>query len=231
VSESGSFDKGIPAWLFPVFVAGIAVTIVAGFYLGGPGLGMAVGALDAATVVVLAVREPPLHPIAPATPRDSRRHVLVVLERPLGDDVAASEAVARAIRLEGLRPDEPGTEPDVRLIFPCRAGFLDRWASDLDRSRHRAQRELVLSAAALATAGVEASAKAGDEDVVQMVEDELRTFPATEVLYVGGGEEATAQALDERLLVPFRRLAGTAGQGGGALEQQRVDEGLRQISP
>ncbi|HYC81609.1 MAG TPA: hypothetical protein VEB65_07465 [Solirubrobacterales bacterium] len=226
-SNSGS--KAIPAWLLPVIIAGIAVSIVGGFYLGGPGLGMAVGALDAATVVVLAVREPPLGPIAPAAPHDSRRHVLVVLERPLGDDVAASESVARAIRLEGLRPDEPGTAPDVRLLVPCRTRFLDRWASDLDRSRHRAQRDLVLSAAALAAAGVEASARAGDEDVVQMVEDELRTFPATEVLYVGAADGATARALDERLLVPFRRLA--AGQGGGALEQERVDEGLRQISP
>src|SRR6185436_2062994 len=91
---------------------------------------------------------------------------------------------------------------------PCRTRFLDRWASDLDRSRHRAQRDLVLSAATLATAGVEASARAGDEDVVQMVEDELRTFPATEVLYVGAeGESGPARALDERLLVPFRRLA------------------------
>jgi hypothetical protein len=208
MSESGSFKKGIPAWLLPVIIAGIAVSIVAGFYLGGPGLGMAVGALDAATVVVLAVREPPLGPIAPAAPRDSRRHVLVVLERPLGDDVAASEAVARAIRLEGLRPDEPGTEPEVRLLVPCRAGFLDRWASDLDRSRHRAQRDLVLSAAALAAAGIEASARTGDENVVQMVEDELRTFPATEVLFVGAEHEnGTARALDERLLVPFRLLA------------------------
>ena len=207
VSESGSFEKGIPAWLLPVIIAGIAVSIVGGFYLGGPGLGMAVGALDAATVVVLAVREPPLGPIAPALPQDARRHVLVVLERPLGDDVAASESVARAIRLEGLRPDEPGCEPDVRLIVPCRTRFLDRWASDLDRSRHRAQRDLVLSAAALAAAGVEASARAGDEDVVQLVEDELRTFRATEVLYVGAAEDAAARALDERLLVPFRTLA------------------------
>jgi hypothetical protein len=208
MSESGSFDKGIPAWLLPVIIAVIAVSIVGGFYLGGPGLGMAVGALDAATIVVMAVREPPLGPIAPATPRDCRRHVLVVLERPLEDDAAASEAVARAVRLEGLRPDEPGTEPDVRLLVPCRARFLDRWASDLDRSRHRAQRDLVLSAAALAAAGVEASARAGDEDVVQMVEDELRTFPATEVLYVGAeGGGGPAQALDERLLVPMRVLA------------------------
>jgi hypothetical protein len=212
-------DSGIPAWLLPVIVSGIAVSIVGGFYVGGPGVGMAVGALDAATIVVMAVRERPFGPIVPALPRDSRRHVLVVLERPLGDDPAATEAVARAVREEGLRHDEPGTAPDVRLLAPCRTGFLDRWASDLGRAREGAQRDLVLSAAALAAAGVEASARAGDEDVVQMVEDELRTFPATEVVHVGGSDRAGDEAgrsLDERLLVPFRRLEVAATRGDRA---------------
>ncbi|HEY2716325.1 MAG TPA: hypothetical protein VGI73_08910 [Solirubrobacterales bacterium] len=205
----------IPAWLLPVFVSAIAVSIVGGFYVGGPGVGMATAAFDAATIVVLAVRERPYGPIVPATPRDGRRHVLVVLERPLGDDPAAA-AVARAVLVEGLRPDAPGTVPDVRLLAPCRASFLDRWASDVRRAREAAQRDLVLSAAALAAAGVEASARPGDEDLVQMVEDELRTFPATEVLYVGSeagrGEEAP-QALDRRLLVPFRVLGADAAAG------------------
>jgi hypothetical protein len=202
-------DSGIPAWLLPVIVSAIALSIVGGFYVGGPGVGMAIAALDAATIVVVAVHEKPFGPIVPALPRDSKRHVLVVLERPLGDDAAATDALARAIREEGLRRDEPGAAPDVLLLAPCRAGFLDRWASDVSRAREGAQRNLVLSAAALATAGVEASARAGDEDVVQMVEDELRTFPATEVVYLGAGDRAGDQAeraLDERLLVPFRRL-------------------------
>lgn len=44
-----------------------------------------------------------------------------------------------------------------------------------------------------------------------MVEDELRTFPATEVLYVGARDESgPARALDERLLVPFRFFAAPA---------------------
>lgn len=216
----------IPAWLLPVFVSAIAISIVGGFYVGGPGVGMATAAFDAAVIVVLAVRERPFGPIVPATPRDRRRHVLVVLERALGDDPSAAETVARAVREEGLRRDEPGVAPDVRLLAPCRIGFLDRWACDVSRSREAAQRDLVLSAAALAAAGVEASARAGDEDLVQMVEDELRTFPATEVLYVGdegGAERGAPRALDERLLVPFRFLgAGAAADGHRADAEERA---------
>jgi hypothetical protein len=217
----------IPAWLLPVIVSGIAISIVGGFYVGGPGVGMATAAFDAAVIVVLAVRERPFGPIVPATPRDDRRHVLVVLARPLGEDPAAAAHVAGAVREEGLRPDAPGTAPDVRLLAPCRAGFLDRWASDVSRARAAAQRDLVLSAAALAAAGVEASARAGDEDLVQMVEDELRTFPATEVLYLGGeggGERDASRALDERLLVPFRCLdaGAAAGLRAGAEERSPV---------
>jgi hypothetical protein len=200
-------QRVIPAWVLPVIVAAIAFSIIGGFYVGGPGVGMATAAFDAATIIVLAVREKPFGPIVPATPGDARRHVLIVLERPLGDDAAAAGAVARAVREEGLRPDEPGTVPDVRLLAPCRARFLDRWACDVGPARAGAQRDLVLSAAALAAAGVEASARAGDEDLVQIVEDELRTFPATEVLYVGapgGADSGAPSELDERLLAPFR---------------------------
>jgi hypothetical protein len=73
-------DQGIAAWKFPLIVKAIAVSIVGGFYLGGPGLGMAVGALAASAIVVMAVRRPPLYPIVPAPVRDLREHLLVVVE-------------------------------------------------------------------------------------------------------------------------------------------------------
>lgn len=43
----------------PPLIAVIAVAIIGGFYLGGPGLGMAVGALAAGSIVVVAIRNPP----------------------------------------------------------------------------------------------------------------------------------------------------------------------------
>jgi len=42
----------LAAWKLPLIVAAIAVVIVGGFYLGGPGLGMAAGALAATSIVV-----------------------------------------------------------------------------------------------------------------------------------------------------------------------------------
>ena len=69
----------------------------------------------------------------------------------------------------------------------------------------------MLSAASLAKAGVAATARVGDEDVVQAVEDELRTFPATEVILVTGALDcdianAAASELESRLQVEFHHL-------------------------
>lgn len=207
VSEEPNLEgPALAAWKLPVIVGAIAVAIVGGFYLGGPGLGMAVGALAAATIVVMAVRKPPLRVIAPPAPGDLRRHVLVVLCAPL-EQPAMIETVASALRPGGADL----TEPDIRLLAPTDSGFLDRWSGDLGPGRERAQRSLVLSAAALAGAGISAGARLGDEKIVQAVEDELRTFPATEVLLVEkaeGGAPRPAELADlrSRLSVSLRLL-------------------------
>jgi hypothetical protein len=180
-------DEGVAAWKFPLIVSAIAISIVGGFYLGGPGLGMAVGALAAATIVVEAVRHPPRRPISPPSAPDSRRHVLVVVDSPL-----EGPAVDRLSELV-CDPTEL-VAPEVLLLAPSRHRFLDRWASDLDPGRHAAQRNLVISAASLAAAGVAANARVGDEDLVQMVEDELRTFPATDVVLVTEDRRRVAAA-------------------------------------
>ncbi len=98
----------------------------------------------------------------------------------------------------------------VMVLAPARIGFLDRWASDVETARRDAQQRLVISVASLAAAGVEAEARVGDEDVVQAVEDQLGSFPASEVILVSaGGEEdkaaaAAASELRARLKVGFR---------------------------
>jgi len=194
-------DQGIAAWKLPLIVKGIAVSIVGGFYLGGPGLGMAVGALAAATIVVMAVRKPPLRPIVPAPAPDLREHLLVVVDQPL-EDGAAIERIAAA-----SQPSDPGEpEPEVLVLAPTQNRFLDRWASDTRPGRERAQRSLVLSLASLAQAGVAATARVGDEDVVQTVTDQLREYPATEVFFVADPGARTSAAVEElrsRLHAPF----------------------------
>lgn len=216
-----SDQPALAAWKLPPIVAAIATSIVGGFYLGGPGLGMAVGALAAATILVLAARKPPLGPIVAPAANDLRRHVLVVLEAPL-----QSPAEIRAVVAATGAGAADVFEPDVLLLAPCAGRLLDRWTSDVGPARERAQRSLVLSAAALAGAGIAAAARAGDEDLVQAVEDVLRRFPATEVALAGGedprryAEDRRIQELRSRLQVPLRVLGGVEPDRARSLEWQ-----------
>jgi hypothetical protein len=196
-------DQGLAAWKPPLIIAAISVSIIGGFYLGGPGLGMAVGALAASAIVAMAIRHPPLRPIVPAQAADLREHLLVVIDEPL-EDATAVETIADA-----SAPADPAhPEAEVRVVAPTRNRFLDRWASDTRPGRDRAQRSLVLSLASLAQAGVAATAKIGDEDIVQTITDQLREYPATEVFLVTGAAESDASAaavaeLRSRLHAPF----------------------------
>ena len=128
-----SGEPALAAWMLPPIVAAIAVSIVAGFYLGGPGLGLAVGFLAAATIVVMAIRKPPLGAIAPPLAGDLRRHLLVVLAAPLADP-AAIEAVLGAVRAGAGE----ALAPEVLLLAPCHARFLERWTSYLEPGRPNA---------------------------------------------------------------------------------------------
>jgi hypothetical protein len=205
-SEVVAARPHLAAWKLPPIVAGIALPIIGGFYIGGPGLGMAVGALAAATIIVLAVRKPPLQAIVPLRAADLRAHILVVLGGPLDDSPAAASLVTH-LRQAGA---DRGASPEVVLLTPCRQRFLDRWTSDVGPGQHRAQLSLVHAVATLATAGIEANARVGDENVVQAVEDELRSFPATEVALVSDGrgeqDQTAAQALIDRLQVPLHQF-------------------------
>jgi hypothetical protein len=206
--KARSPDKpALAAWKLPPIVAAIALVIVGGFYVGGPGLGMAVGGATAAAIVVMAVRHPPLHPIVPAPLPDLRRHVLIVVSEPL-EDAGAIEQIAEAARVGEAGQDEA----EILVLTPARSSFLDRWASDFGRARSRAQRSLVVSVASLAKANLAAKARVGDEDLVQAVDDTLRSFPATEVILVTASPQAdptgnaAAPELRSRLRVDFRHL-------------------------
>jgi hypothetical protein len=198
-------DQGLAAWKLPPIVAAISVSIVAAFYVGGPGLGMAEGSIVAGIIVLLAVRNPPRPPIVPAQAADEREHLLVVVDEPLEDEVAVERIAAASVP-----PDPAGPEPEVRVVAPAPSRFFDRWASDTGPGRERAQRNLVLSLASLARAGVDATARVGDEDLVQTVDDQLREYPATEVFLVtaagGGAPRPAVDELRARLRVPFHDL-------------------------
>jgi hypothetical protein len=196
-------------WKLPLIVAGIAVPVVLGFYVGGGGVGLATGALVAVTIVVYAALQKPRGPIGAVTAADEGRHVLIVVAAAVEEPGDVSRIVGAA----GLGAG--GDDAEVRVLVPARIGFLDRWASDVEGSRRRAQEKLVATVAALAKAGVAAEARVGDEDVVQAVEDQLQSYPATEVVLVsdggrqgeGDGPGAAVAELDARLRAEFHHVA------------------------
>lgn len=193
-------------WKLPVLAAAITVPIVLAFLLGGPGAGVLIGAIIAAGIIVVAVTQRPRGSIASVRPRDARPHLLVVASRPL-DEAAALAAILAEVSAEGSRE-----EADVLVLAPARIGFLDRWASDLDAARRAAQKSLVITVASLAKAGVAAEARVGDEDLVQAVEDQLQSFPATTVVLVTDRAEedpaahAAAAELGSRLQADFHHV-------------------------
>lgn len=189
-------------WTLPFIVAGVVVPIAAAFMLGGPGVGVAVGALVTVVILTVAVRQRPEGPIG-VTGEDGKPHVLIVA----AEDVEDPVDVARITSAAGLGGEAEATA--VRVLVPARISFLDRWASDVEGARHRAQQRLVVTVAALAKAGVTAEARVGDEDIVQAVEDQLQSYPATEVVLVSGAEDGEAEAAEKlrsRLRADFHHV-------------------------
>ncbi len=181
----------------------IAVPVVIGFAVGGPGLGTAATGLVGVGLVYVAVRARPRGGIGERPGVAARRRLLIVVSRPV-EDATTVAAVAAEV--------ERGAEAEVMVLAPARIGFLDRWASDLEDARRDAQKTLVISVASLAKVGVAAEARVGDEDIVQAVEDQLGGFAATEVVLVTASDEAdpgaaaAAAELAGRLRPEFRRL-------------------------
>jgi hypothetical protein len=187
-------------------VIAIVVPIAVAFYAGGPGVGVAGGALVAVAIVVVAAREHPRGAIGkPPGDADARR-LLLVVSKPVEDP----QAIRRIAELAAVGTSSAAAE--VLVLSPARIGFLDRWASDVEGARREAQQRLVITVASLAKAGIVAEARVGDEDLVQAVEDRLRSFAASDVVLVTAGAEedpageAAAAELERRLRARFQRL-------------------------
>jgi len=106
----------VTSWKLPLVVAAIAVPIAFAFFLGGPAIGVAVGALAAVAIVVYAVGQRPRDPLGEPNGATGRR-VLIVLADPL-EDPTAVDRVSIGLDAEG------GAE--VRVLAPASIGFLDR---------------------------------------------------------------------------------------------------------
>ena len=191
-------------WALPLIVLALVLPTIAGFAIAGPPLGLAIGALTVAAVIGFAARARYDEEIEVA-PAPDRRYRLLVVAAEAVDDPGTVERIA-AVAEEGRRAAQG--EPELRVLAPARISTLDRWASDLGAAREHSQRVLALSIAALAAAGFDATGKVGDADAVQAIEDELRVFPAREVVLAGTGELDARQVeeIRRRLDRPVREL-------------------------
>jgi hypothetical protein len=185
------------SFAIPLIIAVICSAIVASMALAGlvgAGLGMAVGAVAATALVVFASRAKPDRRLEVAESADSGHRVLVV---------AVTEATAdSAQRIARLA----GSAKDVRVVVPVPSHRLDRWLSAEDDARREAEGSLARSAGALVAAGLPVSGSVGDHDPAQALEDELRDFPADEVvLLIANGKDPLAK-VESRLGIPLRRV-------------------------
>jgi hypothetical protein len=194
-------------WLLPLIVLAIAVPIVAAFEFAGPGGGLAVGAIAAATILVLAARATFDEPIEVASAGGDRFRMLVVVTSPL-EDPGLAGAIGE-IAAAGAKSTRPAAEqkPEVLVLAPATNSAVAHWLSDLRKARFDAQRRLTLSLATLATLDVDAHGEVGDSDTVQAVEDTLRSFPAQEVVFVTRrGGQGDVGEVRRRLDRPVRVL-------------------------
>ena len=201
-------------WLLPIFVICVAVPIVAAFMFGGPGAGLAAGAVAAATILVIAARARYDEPIEVGASPGDKFTLLVVLTAPLEDPSLAGAIAEIAWAGAGATGTDHGVEPEVLLLAPATHKPVAHWLSDLGPARFEAQRRLAISLGALATAHLDARGEVGDSDPVQALEDTLRTFPAQEVVFVGGPEYAgEIEEVRRRLDRPVRQLPRPSAAG------------------
>jgi hypothetical protein len=154
-------------------------------------------------LVLIAARVIPSDPIGRVPHPELERRLLVVTTFPI-EDGPTIQRVADEVQLGGIDP-----ETEIRLLTPAVNTFLDRWATDLRAAQERAQRDLVISIASLTLAGVDASAEIGDEDLVLAVEDQLRSYDATEVFLLTRSSDRPDQAIEDlrdRLRPPFHHV-------------------------
>ena len=183
----------------PLIILVIAAGVAAGMALSGTGVGagvgLAVGALAATALIVFAVRARPEKRVEVAASGDAGHRVVVVaLAEP------TPEAAQRVAELAG-------SATDVRLVVPVASRRLDRWLSAEDEARHDAEAQLARSAGALVAAGLPVSGSVGDPNPTQALEDELRDFPADEVILLTAGGEDPLAKLESRLGLPLRRVS------------------------
>jgi hypothetical protein len=203
-------------WLLPLIVAALIGPPIAGFAIAGPMVGLALGAMEAAAVVVIAARASYEEAIEVAASPGERYMMMVVAIDAVEDPGTVGAIVEIARAGAGATDAGPDSDPELMVVAPSLNTPVAHWLSDLRKARGDAQRRLAVSLGSLAAAGLDAQGQVGDTDPVQAVEDALHTFPAQELVFVTGHDHDTeVQEVRRRLDRPVRVLDATRGQPNG----------------
>lgn len=204
----------LKSWALPLIVIALIGPPIAGFALAGPMVGLALGAVAAATVVAIAARAPYDEAIeVGASP--GVHYMLMVVAIDAVEDPRTAVAIAEIARA-GATDAGPDCDPELMVVAPSLNTRVAHWLSDLRKARGDAQRRLAVSLGSLAAAGLDAQGQVGDTDPVQAVEDALHTFPAQELVFVTGHDHDTeVQEVRRRLDRPVRVLDAAGGRANG----------------
>lgn len=206
----------LKAWVLPLIVIALIGPPIAGFALAGPMVGLALGAVTAATVVVFAARARYDEAIEVGQ-SPGGRYMLMVVAIDAVEDPGTAGAIAEIARAgAGATDAGPDQDPELMVVAPSLNTRLAHWLSDLRKARGDAQRRLAVSLGSLAAAGLGAQGQVGDSDPVQAVEDALHTFPAQELVFVTAHDHETeVQEVRRRLDRPVRVLDAAGGRSDG----------------
>jgi hypothetical protein len=144
-----------------VFSTGAALAVA-----GGLALGLVLG------LFVLRRDEPRAKAALRPRRADGTRRILVV----------ANETMpGRALRSE-ISQRSRGERTELRVVCPALNTKIKHWTNEEDEARAAAHGRLERLLTVLRGEGLEAAGSIGDDDPVQAMEDELRRFPADEVV-------------------------------------------------
>ena len=181
----------------PLIIFVIAAAVAAAMALSGSvgaGAGLAVGALATTALLVFAARAKPRERVEVA--ESGAGHRVLVMATAEATPSAAEQIAELA-----------GQADDVRLVVPLPSRKLDRWLSAEDPARAEAERLLAHSAGALTAAGLRVSGSLGDSDPAQALEDQLRGYPADEVILLSEEGDQSLGEVETRLKLPLRRVS------------------------
>ena len=201
------FRSEVEAYHFLLLTVAAFAAIAIASLVGGPRAGLPVwGVVTAAAAFFYLRRGRAERPV-----RTAPAHVGA------GDEwrilVVANETLADVRLVEEIQRAAVGYRKQVRVVCPTLASSASHWTSAVDGARAQAQQRLDQTLSQLHAVGIEAQGEIGDEDLLQAIEDVLRTFGADEII-ISTHPEGRASRLErdvvtrarERLALPITHI-------------------------